>query len=96
MGKNGTIVWDSVVDDNTYQVGNGKSIAHLVNGQAGNIESHSTLAPKAPVLNLTNVLNYMDYGFSKLTVVNETMATWEFIKGEDGSVGDTLYMTKGQ
>ena len=94
MANNGTIVWDSVINDNTYHVGDGKSIAHLVNGQAGNIESHSTLTPKEPVLNLTNVLNYADYGFSKLTVVNETLATWEFIKGADGSVGDTLYMTK--
>ena len=93
MGRNGTIAWDQVINDNTYHVGDGKSIAHLVNGQAGNAESHTVLNGE-PQLNLTNVLNYVDYGFSKLTVINETVATWEFIKGEDGSQGDLLWMTK--
>ena len=74
--------------------GTGKALTHVINGMAGNIESHSILEPDQPVLNITNVLNYVDYGFSKLHVINETMARWEYIKGDSGIVGDALVMVK--
>ncbi|ORY30983.1 acid phosphatase AphA [Naematelia encephala] len=95
LGKNATIDYASVIDNNTYLVNEGKSITHLINGMAGNIESHSTLEPDQPVLNLTAVLDFTHYGFSKLTVVNATTATWQFIHGDDGSVGDYLTLIKG-
>lgn len=93
LGANGTIVKSAILDKKTYKAKKGKSIMHIVNGMAGNIESHSTLSPGAPVLNITNVLNYKDYGFSKLTIHSAKKLTWSFIKGSDGSVGDkvTLY-----
>lgn len=44
LGRNSTIVPSNYVNNNTYITGNGKSITYLVNGQAGNIESHSNFA----------------------------------------------------
>ena len=93
MGRNGSINYDAVVNDNTYTTSYGQSVVHIVNGQAGNIESHSTLGTD-PVLNLTKVLNMYDYGFTKLTVHNETMVSTAFIKGLDGSIGDSLTLIK--
>ena len=43
LGKNATIDHDSVIDDHTYRINPGKSLVHIINGQAGNVESHSTL-----------------------------------------------------
>ncbi|ORX41237.1 putative acid phosphatase [Kockovaella imperatae] len=94
MGRNGSINWDQVLGNDTYHVGDGSSIVHLTNGQAGNVESHSILSADEPVLPLTNVLNFVDFGLSKLTVINETAASFEFIRGADGSQGDYLMMTK--
>jgi len=62
---------------------------------AGNIESHSTLDPGQSPLNITAVLNQRDYGFSKLTI-NADSATWEFVKGADGSAGDKLTLLKNK
>jgi hypothetical protein len=45
-------------------------------------------------LNITNVLNQRDYGFSKLTVHDAKKVTWQFIKGEDGSLGDQFTLLK--
>lgn len=94
LGANGTINAAAIVNNNTYMTDAGKSIAHIVNGMAGNIESHSTLSATAKVLNITAVLNNRDYGFSKMTFFNSSVATWQFIKGADGSVGDTLTLIK--
>ena len=58
-----------------------------------NIESHSELDGD-PRLNLTAVLDATTYGNSALTVFNRTNAQWQFIRGSDGSVGDTLNMVK--
>lgn len=96
MAANSTIMWDNYVDNHTYTTGNGKALAHFVNGQAGNIESHSNFgADGAHRLNLTAYLDMTTYGFSKLTVINETYSKWEFIQGSDGQVGDYVYLTKG-
>jgi Calcineurin-like phosphoesterase/Iron/zinc purple acid phosphatase-like protein C len=94
LGRNGTIETSSIVNANTYITGTGRSLAHIINGMAGNIESHSTLSPGAPVLNITAVLNQKDYGFSKLTFHNATTATWEYIKGDGSGNGDTLVLVK--
>jgi hypothetical protein len=94
LGANSTIDWDSVVDAHTYKVNEGKSITHLINGMAGNIESHSVLNAGQSPANITAVLDQSHYGFSKLTVVDAKTAKWEFIKGEDGSVGDYLTLLK--
>jgi hypothetical protein len=94
LGRNGTIDKSSMVNPNTYITGTGKSMAHIINGMAGNIESHSTLRPGAPVLNITAVLNQKDYGFSKFTFHNATAATWEYVKGDGSGIGDTLVLVK--
>ncbi|KAL2211080.1 hypothetical protein CC79DRAFT_563797 [Sarocladium strictum] len=93
LGHNGTIDKDAVKDDFTYYTNNGKSLTHLTNGAAGNIESHSTLEG-APVLNITKVLDYTHFGLGKITVINETVATWEYIVGDTGDVRDHLTLLK--
>ena len=87
------IDYNSVIDNHTYHTNTGHSMTHIVNGQAGNVENHSTLG-KNPVLNITAVLDQYDFGFSKITVMNATTTYVEFIKGADGSVGDYLYLLK--
>lgn len=90
---NGTVDMKSVVNSNTYVTNPGVSMVHLINGMAGNIESHSTLGTN-PILPLTNVLNQEEYGFSTLTVHNATTLTWNYIKGDTGTVGDSLTLIK--
>ena len=85
------IVSSDVINNSTYATGTGKSLTTLVNGMAGNIESHSSINA-SEILNYTAVLNQYDFGFSKLTIHNNSHATWQYIKGIDGSVGDTLTM----
>ncbi|KAK0386965.1 hypothetical protein NLU13_5278 [Sarocladium strictum] len=93
LGRNGTIDVDSIKDNSTYLVNNGKSITHLTNGAAGNIESHST--PQGnPILNFTQVLDYVHFGLGKLTVVNETVATWDYVVGDTGDIRDHLTLIK--
>lgn len=90
---NSTIDKSSIVNNNTYLTNPGVSMTHLINGMAGNIESHSTLGSDS-LSNITAVLNQKDYGFSTLTFHNATTATWQFIKGADGSIGDELTLLK--
>lgn len=40
MGFNGSIDSASVIDRDTYRTNPGKSITHIINGMAGNIETH--------------------------------------------------------
>lgn len=93
LGANGTIDTASIVDNNTYIANEGVSMTHIINGMAGNIESHSTLGDD-PLLNITNVLDDKHYGFSKLTFHNATALTWQFIKGDGSGVGDELTLLK--
>ncbi len=96
LTTNSTIVMDNYINNHTYITGNGKALAHLVNGQAGNIESHSNFADDGDHrLNITAYLDMMTYGFSRLNVINSTYALWEFIQGSDGKVGDYVYFRKG-
>ncbi|KAF3399763.1 Acid phosphatase [Penicillium rolfsii] len=94
LGVNGTIDTASIVNNNTYHTNAGKSMTHLINGAAGNLESHSEFSTGQSQQNITAVLNNVDYGFSKLTVVNSTALKWEYIRGEDGKVGDSLMLLK--
>lgn len=94
LDRNGTIDQKSIVNNHTYNTNPGKSITHLVNGMAGNIESHSTLEKGQKIANITAVLDQVHFGLSKMTVFNETALKWEFIRGDDGSVGDYLYLLK--
>ena len=95
MAHNGTIDMASAIGPNTYKTNNGKSMIHLVNGQAGNIEAHSVLNKGQNPANLTAYLDQVSYGYTKLTVWNASTIEWQFIKGSDGSVGDYLYVHKG-
>lgn len=94
LGNNGTIDTSSIVNKNTYLTNAGKSMTHIINGMAGNIESHSEFSSGQGLTNITAVLNKKEYGFSKMTVVNSTALKWEYIKGSDGSVGDRLWLLK--
>jgi acid phosphatase len=67
-------------------------MTHLINGMAGNIESHSTLS--GGILNITAVLDQTHYGFSKLTVLNATALKWSFVRGDGGIIGDELLLLK--
>ena len=69
-------------------------MTHLINGAAGNIESHSEFSTGQSQENITAVLNNKDFGFSKLTVVSADTLKWEYIRGEDGKVGDSLTLLK--
>ncbi|KAJ7725426.1 Metallo-dependent phosphatase-like protein [Mycena maculata] len=91
--RNYTLDMGSVINNHTYKTNPGKSLIHLVNGQAGNVESHSELNG-APLLNITAFLDHEHYGFAKLTVHNASMASWQFIHGGNGKVGDYLYIVK--
>ena len=66
---------------------------HLINGAAGNIESHSTLGNDS-LLDMTAFLDQTHFGFGKLTVHNATTLSWNFIQGEDGMIGDALTLLK--
>jgi acid phosphatase len=93
LGKNGTIDHSAIVNNNTYIAKHG-SITHLVNGAAGNMESHSTLRSGETQLPITAVLDQQHYGLFKLTVINATATLWEFIHGKDGTIGDYVYILK--
>lgn len=93
MMVGGTIDYDSIVNHNTYKASPGKSMVHVVNGMAGNIESHSTLGDQHR-LALTAVLNKHDYGFSKIIFNSANKLTWQYIMGKNGEVGDEFVLTK--
>lgn len=69
-------------------------MTHIINGMAGNLESHSEFSSGQGLTNVTAVLNKQVFGFSKMTVVNSTALKWEYVKGNDGSVGDQLWLIK--
>jgi len=94
MGTNGTIDSSSIVNKNTYYTGAGKSLSHITNGMAGNIESHSTLSSNEPILSITAVLDQVNYGFSKLHFHDATKATWHFIKGGGSGLGAELTLIR--
>ncbi|RAL08271.1 purple acid phosphatase family protein [Aspergillus homomorphus CBS 101889] len=94
LGANQTIDTASIINNNTYIANNGKSLTHIINGMAGNIESHSEFSKGQGLTNITAVLDTVHYGFSKLTVKSETEVKWQFIRGDDGSIGDEVTLLK--
>ncbi|KAJ1552278.1 hypothetical protein HK405_011950, partial [Cladochytrium tenue] len=90
----GAVDTASVVSNTTFRTNPGVSMTHIINGCAGNIESHSTLASGSSVLAITAVLDQQNYGFSRLSVLNATALKWEFVRGADGAVGDELTLLK--
>lgn len=95
LGTNGTIDHSAIVNNHTYIANHGTSVTYLVNGAAGNIESHSELGPGQPLLPITAVFDTTYYGFGKLHITPEKL-TWDYIHGIDGSVGDTVTVLKKQ
>jgi hypothetical protein len=93
LAPNQTIDTSAIVNNNTYRTGTGKSLTHIINGMAGNIESHTVLG-SASQLNITAILNQKDYGFSKFTFHDALTATWSFVKGDGSGLGDTLNLVK--
>lgn len=93
LGSNGTIDEASVINNNTYWTNPGVSMAHIINGAAGNIESHSTLGSD-PLLDITTYLDQANYGFGGLTIHNATTLSWSYIHGSDGTEGDKLTLLK--
>ncbi|KAK9234358.1 Metallo-dependent phosphatase-like protein [Lipomyces kononenkoae] len=91
---NGTIDTGAVLNDHTYRVNGGKSITHIVNGMAGNIESHSEFSSGESLTNITAVLDTKHYGLSSLKIQDAKTLQWQFIRGDDGSVGDYLTLIK--
>ncbi|KAK9463200.1 acid phosphatase [Lipomyces oligophaga] len=89
MAADGVVDDAAYIDYHTYRTKNGTSMAHVVNGMAGNIENHSTLGTR---LNISLVLNNEDYGFSKLKIVNSTAMYWEYVMGTNGTIGDYLWL----
>lgn len=94
MGFNGTIDKNSIINNNTYYTNAGTSMTHIINGMAGNIESHSTLAKGQSPLDYTCLLDDSHYGLSALTVHNETVLSWKFVKGSNGESGDEFTLIK--
>lgn len=94
LGKNSEIDTSSIVNNNTYYTNAGVSMTHIINGMAGNIESHSTLDVGEATLNITAVLDFENYGFNKMRVINETAMSFTFVRGGDGSVGDEVTLLK--
>ena len=84
----------SIINNNTYYTNPGKSMTHIINGAAGNIESHSTLAAGASPLNITAVLDQEHFGFLKLKVFNCSALSISYIEGNDGSTRDVLTLLK--
>jgi len=64
-----------------------------VNGQAGNIETHTTLDP-SKILQITDYLDQTHFGFSTMTIHNRTALTWNFVKGDGSGIGDSLTLLK--
>ena len=69
-------------------------MTHIINGMAGNIESHSTLDAGESTLPLTAFLDFQHYGFNKMKFINSTALTFNFIQGDDGSSLDQLTLIK--
>ncbi|OBT80077.1 hypothetical protein VF21_01118 [Pseudogymnoascus sp. 05NY08] len=92
LTSTGAVDSDSVINQNTYRTNPGVSMTHIINGMAGNIESHSILSgkiqPKTAVLDMTH------YGFNKLTFFNSTAMKFAFVLGKDGSIADEVTLLK--
>ncbi|RFU24992.1 hypothetical protein B7463_g11347, partial [Scytalidium lignicola] len=93
LTSSGAVDKASIINNNTYYTNAGVSMAHLINGMAGNIESHSELG-SAKVAAKTAYLDTTHYGFNKLTFFNSTVLKFEFVLGANGTVADELTLIK--
>lgn len=93
LTMNGTIDEASIINNNTYFANEGTSLTHIINGMAGNVESHSILGT-TKLLNITAILDDEHYGFSKMTFFNETVMKWEFVRGDGKGIGDSLTLIR--
>ncbi|KKA30953.1 hypothetical protein TD95_001328 [Thielaviopsis punctulata] len=93
IGKS-SIDTSSVVNNNTYLTNPGVSMTHIINGMAGNIESHSTRSSSEKIQAYTQVLDTEHYGFTKMTVHNSSVVSWEFVRGDGQGLGDSLTLIK--
>lgn len=84
----------SVVDNNTFYANPGNRITHIINGAAGNIESYTMLDEGQGWANFTVALDDEHSGFGRLTMHSAEELTWSYIRGDDGSVADSLTLTK--
>lgn len=91
LGRNGTVNTNAVAGNHTYKATK-DSLIHLVNGQAGMVESHSTL--KGNWAKYTAVLDQENWGLGRINVKNQTHTLWEFVKAKDGQLGDYLWIVK--
>jgi hypothetical protein len=91
MMNNGEVDQSAILNNNTY-LNNGKSLTHIISGQSGNQENHSTPAIKNETY--TAVLDNVHYGIGRLSVINATALKYTQLYANDGSIGDTLYIVK--
>ncbi|KFX93483.1 hypothetical protein O988_06798 [Pseudogymnoascus sp. VKM F-3808] len=92
LTSTGAVDSPSVIDQNTYRTNAGVSMTHIINGMAGNIESHSLLSGK--IQPKTAVLDTTHYGFNKMTFFNSTAMKFAFVLGKDGSIADEVTLLK--
>jgi hypothetical protein len=95
LTSSGAVDNASIINPNTYYTNAGVSMTHLINGMAGNIESHSEL-DGSPIAAKTAYLDTTHYGFNKVTFFNSTVMKFEFVLGLDGTVADELTLIKPQ
>lgn len=93
LGKNYTLIHDAVKDEHTYVAKKG-SVAHIVNGQAGQLEGPSVLKPGQAHANYSAFLDEKNWGFGKINVYNASVLGFEFVRATDGSLGDYLWLVK--
>ncbi len=94
MTVNGSIDTASIKSDNVYYTNPTVSMTHIINGMAGNGESHVILGADQSIAPITAKLDQRHYGFNKLRVINSTAVSFTFIQGNDGSVGDEVTILK--
>jgi Iron/zinc purple acid phosphatase-like protein C len=93
LTSSGVVDNASIINANTYYTNAGVSMTHLINGMAGNIESHSEL-DGSPVAAKTAYLDTTHCGFNKVTFFNSTVMKFEFVLGLNGTVADELTLIK--
>lgn len=91
----GDVDHSAVLDNRHFLTNEGKSMLHLINGMAGNIESHTTLRPGEKIRPLTAALDDHHYGFSTMSI-NETTFHWQFIRGDGEGVQDEVVLQKAK
>lgn len=84
-----------IYDNNitSYNYTKAGATIHLVTGAAGCIEGHEHYDAKT-IHNYTAYYDEVNWGVSKLSIVNDTHINWQFIHSDDGYVGDEIWVVK--